>query len=115
LLVEPLPRQPQGDTGGPGVVTIELSLADAGAPITLRLVGARAEASVAADGLTSGRLGGALTTEAVNDELIPAVTDILTGIVESDASCNATDPAFGSGTGAAPGSAACYHAPCATA
>jgi hypothetical protein len=67
-------------TGGPGEVTIELALSEGNA-VPIRLVGARVETNVSESGLTSGKLGGAITTEDVDMHLIPAVADIINGIV----------------------------------
>lgn len=74
--------------GGPGSVTIELALSALGEPITLTLVNARVETSVSADGLTSGILGGALTSADVESQVYPAVADVVNGLIEGDPECD---------------------------
>jgi len=70
--------------GGPGSVTIELSLSALAAPLQLTLVNAKVDVAVAADGLSGGILGGAITTADVNDRIIPAVVDVVNGILDED-------------------------------
>ena len=79
-------------TGGPGEVTIELALADGADPLSLTLVNAKAEATVAADGLSSGKLGGAVTQDEINNNILPAVADIVAGIVAADPTCTLGPP-----------------------
>ena len=77
-------------TGGPGNITIELALSDA-APLKLSLIGARVKAGVSDSGLSSGILGGAVTVDDVNNNIIPAVADLIAGIlVTSGCDANAT-------------------------
>lgn len=67
-------------SGGPGDVTIELALTETNA-VPIHLVGARVEMGVTADGLTSGKLGGAITSEDIDNDLIPAVQTLIADIV----------------------------------
>ena len=67
-------------TGGPGEVTIELALAE-GSSVPVRLVGARVEMGVTADALTSGKMGGAIRSEDVDNDLIPAVATLMNNII----------------------------------
>lgn len=73
-------------TGGPGYVTIEISLvsgSDTG--IIIDLVGARMEIGSASEtALTGGKLGGAVTEEALNDDILPALHDILSDNIADD-------------------------------
>lgn len=78
-------------TGGPGDVTIELALTETNA-VPIHLVGARVEMGVTADSLTSGKLGGAIRSEDIDNDLIPAVASLIDSIVsecvpEGDACC----------------------------
>lgn len=78
-------------TGGPGNITIELALSG-GAPLKLTLIGARVKAGVSDSGLSSGVLGGAVTVDDVNNNIIPAVADLIAGILV-DSGCDANaDP-----------------------
>jgi len=67
-------------SGGPGEVTIELALAE-GSTVPVRLVGARVETAITADGLTNGRLGGAIHEDDIENELMPAIVDLIEGIL----------------------------------
>ena len=69
-------------TGGPGNITIELALAE-GASVPINLIGARATSGVTESGLTAGKIGGALRDSDVQDELIPAVADLIASLLES--------------------------------
>jgi hypothetical protein len=70
-------------SGGPGKVTIQLSLT-AGTPVNIELVGTKIEANVTADGCTDGILGGAITEEKLNQQVIPAIADLLNDSVADD-------------------------------
>jgi hypothetical protein len=78
-------------TGGPGSVTIQLSLSELADPLSLTLSSAKAEMSVSADGLTGGILGGALTIDSINNDLLPAVATVIAGIL-ADEECGTTAP-----------------------
>lgn len=79
-------------TGGPGTVTIQISLVEGGAPLTLDLIGARVEiGAVSATGLMSGKLGGAITQADLDNVVLPAMVDIMTTTFEDD--CMGTAPA----------------------
>ena len=71
--------------GGPGKAVIEVSLV--GTPVTLQLVGARAEFDVTATNLTQGRIGGGIDPQ--NDAL-PVLTELITTVVAQD--CMGTAP-----------------------
>ena len=80
-------------TGGPGDVTIELALSETNA-VPIHLVGARVEMGVTAGALTGGKLGGAIRSEDIDNDLIPAVADLIATILaecvpEGDACCAA--------------------------
>ncbi|HKE19551.1 MAG TPA: hypothetical protein VKB80_31960 [Kofleriaceae bacterium] len=76
-------------TGGPGSVTIQLSLSELADPLSLTLSNAKSEVSVSADGLSDGILGGALTIDSINNDLLPAVATVIAGILADDG-CDAT-------------------------
>ena len=67
-------------SGGPGEVTIELSLSE-GPGVPVRLVGARLQMGVTEGGLTAGKLGGALTEEDIQNDLLPAIVGIIDGLL----------------------------------
>ncbi|HUH02527.1 MAG TPA: hypothetical protein VML75_11050 [Kofleriaceae bacterium] len=72
-------------TGGPGKVTIELSLVQGGEALVVNLVGARVEiGAVTADTLMSGKLGGAITEEALDNDILPALHTILSDTIAED-------------------------------
>ncbi len=73
-------------TGGPGTVTIELSLVSGdNTGIIVNLVGAKMEISSAADGsLMGGRLGGAVTEKSLNDDILPALHNVLSDTISRD-------------------------------
>jgi hypothetical protein len=78
-------------TGGPGSVTIELSLVQGGEALVANLVGARVEGAITADDMTGGKLGGAITEQALNDDILPALHMILGTTIAED--CTGTaDP-----------------------
>lgn len=85
---------------GPGSVAIELAI-DENTTLDLDLIGARLEATVSADGVMSGRLAGAITKEDVDSKIIPAITDLITSLIEADCtdpeppSCNCEDNSSG--------------------
>ncbi len=65
--------------GGPGQAVIEISLV--GTPITLQLVGARAEFDATATDLTQGRIGGGVDPQ---NDVLPVVTAIIANVVAQD-------------------------------
>jgi hypothetical protein len=77
-------------TGGPGTVTLELSLLDGTDPVILNLIGARAEVNVTATTLTNGKLGGAITDEDLRTTVLPAIADLVQQTVAED--CMGTVP-----------------------
>lgn len=72
-------------TGGPGVVTIALSLVQGEAPQMLDLVGARVDVGVISDtGMMQGRLGGALTEAEVQSKFVPALHATVSNTIAQD-------------------------------
>ncbi len=61
---------------GPGEITIELSLGDTSA-VSIRLIGARVKVGVASDTLMSGRIGGAVTEQELNNSVLPAIVEVM--------------------------------------
>ncbi len=66
-------------TAGPGTVSIELPLGDQA--IQLDLIAAHIDVTVTADTLTSGKLGGAITAEDVDNKLMPAVQSLIADLI----------------------------------
>jgi hypothetical protein len=77
-------------TGGPGTVTLELSLIADTDPVVLNLVGARAEVNVSEGGLMNGKLGGAVTEAELNSNVLPAIASLVGDTVARD--CSGTHP-----------------------
>src|ERR1041384_2066088 len=59
-------------TGGPGDVTVQLSIGGA-TPITLNLLRARIQATISTTGIMNANIGGLLTQSEINKELVPVV------------------------------------------
>jgi len=71
-------------TGGPGEITLQIALSDAGA-IDLPLKKARAEIAVTANGFGAGsKIGGAITQAHIDSKVIPAIHTTVVGIVARD-------------------------------
>jgi len=77
-------------SGGPGNVRLDLPLVGS-TPLVLNLIGAQAKVTVSADGLTSGRLGGAVTEDALQKDVLPALHSILVEVAAED--CTGSAPA----------------------
>lgn len=75
---------------GPGNVSLSLALVAGQPPLEISLVGARISATVSATGATNGILGGAITQDDVENEIIPAIADVMTGYMAAD--CDCTEP-----------------------
>ena len=75
--------------GGPGKVTLELSLGSVSG-ITVNLIGARIEVGVAETGLTNGKIGGAVTEDELNNSVLPAIVDVMAESIGED--CMGTPP-----------------------
>jgi hypothetical protein len=60
-------------TGGPGDVTLQLSLGSGMPPITLTLLRARVEATISATGIMDAKVGGLLTQTEIMTAIIPVV------------------------------------------
>ncbi|CAN5751473.1 hypothetical protein BH11MYX2_BH11MYX2_16710 [soil metagenome] len=73
-------------TAGPGNVSIQIALGGAD-PIQLDLIGARVEGTgISATGITTLKIGGALTQEALNTQVLPAIQAQLGPTIARD--CN---------------------------
>lgn len=70
--------------GGPGSVTLELPLAAGQDPVVLTLIGARMECGVTATGLSDGILAGAITNENIENDVLPAVVEVIGGLTTTD-------------------------------
>ena len=80
-----------------GTISIQLPLADVA--LQLDLIAAHIEATVSATGITSAKLGGAITSDDVDNKLIPAVQLLITDIIAKD--CVPTEVSCGCGAGTA--------------
>jgi len=75
--------------GGPGNIDLQIALGTT-QPITLSLLNARAKATaITADGMTA-TVGGALSVNDLNTQVIPAIADQVAGIISRD--CNGATP-----------------------
>ncbi len=83
-------------TSDVGTVTIELALVDGTPPLSLELVGAKSVFSGAdADGIASGKLTGAISQDAVENELIPNIAELINSLIIRDcATIDAQDPNY---------------------
>jgi hypothetical protein len=82
-------------TGGPGNVTLQIALAD-GPAISLPLQRARATISgLSATGWTSGKIGGAISQDDINSEVIPAIADTVRASFDESCDVGGTPPNCG--------------------
>jgi hypothetical protein len=77
-------------TGGPGRVTLDIPLVIVPQPLTMNLVGVRVSVEVADSGLSNGRLGGAVTVDEINDNILPQLVVVMQSTVQQD--CNGVHP-----------------------
>jgi hypothetical protein len=86
------------ETTASGDVTLELDLL--GETLVLNLIAARTAFNASANGLASGRLGGAITEDEARNNILPVLVTLVTGLVAAD--CMGTeDPCCtGGSTGA---------------
>jgi hypothetical protein len=75
-----------GTYTGFGVLVVELTLGPGTPPFAIQLVSARLEARIDA-GSCSGRIGGAVTAEYLDAEVLPAVAVALDAQIAADGSC----------------------------
>jgi hypothetical protein len=73
-------------TEGAGALTVRLQISEAAAPLELDLIAARVEATIDETGC-SGRLGGAVTMEQIDQELIPSVVTMMNAAIARDPGC----------------------------
>jgi hypothetical protein len=76
--------------GGPGSVTIQLALVGGAPPITFNMIGARADVGVNPDSMDAGRLGGAITEEELQSNVLPGIHSAL--IASSAGDCTGEAP-----------------------
>lgn len=77
--------------GGPGDLALQIAL-DAGNPINLRLIEARARLTgIATDGIDDAIIGGAIPQEDIDNEVIPAVHGTVTDIIAEDCTGSGAD------------------------
>jgi hypothetical protein len=75
-------------SGDRGVITLDVPLFVADQGLTLQMIGARSEVTVAADALTDGKLAGAVTETYIHDNVLPQLHNVLDVVVERD--CHGT-------------------------
>ncbi len=81
--------------GGPGNFTLQIALAGSD-PISLDLIGARAKATgITANGIGEVLLGGAISEQQLNDEVLPAIHAQLGPIIAEDCDVAAGPPDCG--------------------
>jgi len=90
-------------TGGPGTVTLQITLSSVGAPINLNLIGARAKLPGITDSgfgsaASPGIIAGAVTQNDLDTKVIPAVADTVSGQIARDCT-NTTPPDCGCPSG----------------
>jgi hypothetical protein len=73
--------------GGPGSVTLSLSLIPGEAPLQIQINAARIEANVSATGCTSGRIGGAIKADTLSTQVVPLLASQLDARIAADAGC----------------------------
>jgi hypothetical protein len=66
-------------------MVLELALPFALPPIRLNLIHATMSGTLSVDGITNGRLCGAVPADEINSVIYPAVADVLSGLVTHDA------------------------------
>jgi hypothetical protein len=71
-------------SGTQGSATFSIQFAADGEPINLTLVGARAELDVATDSLGAGRLAGAIPYDDVENEILPAIHEVMVASIGND-------------------------------
>lgn len=73
-------------SGGPGFLTVELTLNQGLPPLALELIGARAEIDVTQRSC-SGRMGGAMTAAYLDSVVLPGVAALLDAQIAADGNC----------------------------
>lgn len=80
---------------GPGNVTLQISLAG-GMPISLPLQRAKVEINAVTEtGWTGGKIGGAITQEDINGEVVPAIADTVRATFDETCDVGGTPPSCG--------------------
>lgn len=80
-------------TGGPGTIQVQIAL-QAGSPITLNLIAAKAELTgITADGIMTGKIAGAVPKSDVDGTIIPTVAAQLDATIGRD--CTRMEPNCG--------------------
>lgn len=74
-------------TGQASQISLELSLVEGSAPLRVKLNAVHLEASVTTSTITSGRLAGAISTQELNDNVVPALAGLLDARIGADAGC----------------------------
>ena len=71
-------------SGGPGNIDLQIALGDATQPLTLSLLNARAKATAISDTGLTATVGGMLSINDLNTQVIPAIAGQVAGILERD-------------------------------
>jgi hypothetical protein len=81
--------------GGPGDLSLQIALGTT-EPLTLGLLNARAKATgLSETGITTLTVGGSLTTDDLNTQVLPAIQGQVAGVIERDCGTGGTPPACG--------------------
>jgi hypothetical protein len=74
-------------SGGPATVRLQLTLVDGQPPLDVNLIGAHIQADVTATGCSNGKLGGAITKQDLDGEVLPALAAMMDGRLGDDVGC----------------------------
>jgi hypothetical protein len=78
--------------GGPGDVSVQLALGE-GDPLTVALKGVRIKGKLTEAGCSEGVLGGGVTNDELNNQVFPAIAELLNNTTNDDHPEGATEPA----------------------
>ena len=86
-------------TGGPGTAVFDLALLGSTTPVQLDVIGARFEGTIDANGITSAKMAGAVSSQQINDDVLPAVAAAFRTLVEMECTAGQPPPGCGCPTG----------------
>ncbi len=82
--------------GGPGTISLQISLTAGQAPLQLDMLGARAELTgISETGVTKGIVAGAISKSDLDNKILPAIKDQLAALVGACTGSPKTPPACG--------------------
>jgi hypothetical protein len=77
--------------GGPGTITLALSVLSGTPPVSVKLISGRIQAQCTSTGCTHGKIGGAVLVSDLHDKILPAIAMALNTKVHNDG-CGPTPP-----------------------